>query len=367
MKQYSGRAEFTHGRPTRLGVLLCNLGTPEAPTPRAVRRYLAEFLADPRVVELPRWLWLPILHGIILNTRPRRSAHAYAAIWGADGSPLLRGSERLRDGLAAHLGQRHAGQVEVALGMRYGTPSIATAIDALLAREVRHLLVLPLYPQYASATTASVMDAVFAHLSTLRWMPELRFVASYHDDARYIAALASSVAAHHAGAPRGERLLLSFHGIPHDTFIAGDPYFCQCQATARLLGERLAVEGDALQVTFQSRVGPKRWLEPYTDKTLAAWGQAGVGDIDVMCPGFAVDCLETLEEIALQNAETFRAAGGGTLRYIPALNDAPAHVAALGDIIEDHLGNWLAGRADDDASAPARRAAAARAQALGGR
>ncbi|MEQ8496113.1 MAG: ferrochelatase [Gammaproteobacteria bacterium] len=366
MTRYHGRADFTHGRAPRLGVLLCNLGTPEAPTPRAVRRYLAEFLADPRVVELPRWLWLPILHGIILNTRPRRSAHAYAAIWGADGSPLLRGSERLRDALGAYLDERHDGQIEVALGMRYGEPAIASAIDALLAREVRRLLVVPLYPQYASATTASVMDVVFAHLSTLRWMPELRFVASYHDDPRYIDALAQSVHAHHATAPRGERLLLSFHGIPHDTFIAGDPYFCQCQATARLLGEHLGRAGDDFAVTFQSRVGPKRWLEPYTDKTLEAWGQAGIGDIDVMCPGFAIDCLETLEEIAMQNAETFRAAGGGTLRYIPALNDSAAHVAALGGIVEDHLGSWLDGLGNDDASAASRQAAAARAQALGG-
>ncbi len=366
MTRFTGRADFTHGRATRVGVLLCNLGTPEAPTPRAVRRYLAEFLADPRVVELPRWLWLPILHGVILNTRPRRSAHAYAAIWGADGSPLLRGSERLRDRLGEHLRTRHGEVVEVALGMRYGEPSIASAIDDLLAREVRQLLVVPLYPQYASATTASVMDAVFAHLGTLRWMPELRYVASYHDDARYIGALADSLRAHHAGAPRGERLLLSFHGIPHDTFLAGDPYFCQCQASARLLGTELGLTEEEVHVTFQSRVGPKRWLEPYTDKTLEAWGSAGVGDIDVMCPGFAIDCLETLEEIAMQNAATFSAAGGGTLRYVPALNDSAAHVEALGGIIEDHLGNWLANARGDADTAPTRQAAAARAHALGG-
>ncbi|MCB1749641.1 MAG: ferrochelatase [Gammaproteobacteria bacterium] len=364
MSRYLGRADFRHGQAPRTGVLLVNLGTPDAPTTAAVRRYLAEFLADPRVVELPRWLWLPLLHGIILRTRPRRSAHAYQAIWGADGSPLLRTSERLRDALAATLRDGHGETVEVALGMRYGRPSIAAALDGLLAAEARRILVVPLYPQYAAATTASVNDAVFAALARRRWVPELRTIADYHADPRYIEALAASAESHWAAHPRGERLLLSFHGIPHDTFLAGDPYHCQCHATARLLATRLALADDAWQLSFQSRVGPKRWLEPYTDQTLRAWGAAGVGDIDVMCPGFAVDCLETLEEIALQNAATFKDAGGGTLRYIPALNDSAAHVEALAGIVGDHLAGWT--YPPDAVTAAARAGVAARARDLGG-
>ncbi|MGE0484350.1 MAG: ferrochelatase [Gammaproteobacteria bacterium] len=364
MSRYLGRADFTHGQAPRTGILLANLGTPDAPTTAAVRRYLAEFLADPRVVELPRWLWLPLLHGIVLRTRPRRSAHAYQAIWGEDGSPLLRTSERLRDALTSVLRQRHGEVIEVALGMRYGQPSIATALDALLAAEARRILVVPLYPQYASATTASVGDAVFAALARRRWVPELRTIADYHADPRYVEALATSAEAHWATHPRGERLLLSFHGIPRDTFLAGDPYHCQCHATARLLASRLELADDAWQLSFQSRVGPKRWLEPYTDQTLRAWGAAGVGDIDVICPGFAVDCLETLEEIALQNAATFKAMGGGTLRYIAALNDGAAHVEALAGIIDDHLGGWT--YPPDATTAASRGDATARARAMGG-
>lgn len=365
MSAFRGRADYVHGRAPRTGILLANLGTPEAPTTAAVRRYLAEFLADPRVVELPRWLWLPLLHGIILNTRPRRSAHAYRAIWGADGSPLLRCSERLRDGLRTQLGARFGDSIEVALGMRYGQPSLASALDGLLAAEARRILVVPLYPQYASATTASVNDAVFAALSRQRWMPELRTIADYHDDPRYIDALAGSARSHWSQVPRGERLLLSFHGIPHDTFLAGDPYHCQCHATARLLARRLDLADDGWQVSFQSRFGPKRWLEPYTDQTLRGWAAGGAGDIDVMCPGFAVDCLETLEEIALQNAAAFRAAGGGTLRYIPALNDRKEHVTTLAGIIGDHLAGWTYPPAAQ--SEQARAGAAARARTMGGR
>jgi protoporphyrin/coproporphyrin ferrochelatase len=366
MNRYRGRADFVHGGPERTGILLCNLGTPDAPTTAAVRRYLAEFLSDPRVVELPRWLWLPLLHGVILNLRPRRSARAYRDIWGEDGSPLLRRSESLRDALATALRAQHGDQVEIALGMRYGHPSIASALDALLAADARRILVVPLYPQYAAATTASVYDAVFAYCTRLRWVPELRFIASYHDHPSYIDALAASTAAYWAHAPRGERLLMSFHGIPRDTFLAGDPYHCQCQATARLLATRLDLPADRWQITFQSRVGPKAWLEPYTDQTLSAWGRAGVGDVDVICPGFAVDCLETLEEIALQNAERFHAAGGGTLRYIPALNDTADHVHALSDLIANHLQGWpIVEVAAADALAT-REAAAARARAAGG-
>ncbi len=363
MPKYLGTPAFEHGQRQRLGILVCNLGTPDAPTPRAVRRYLAEFLSDPRVIETPRLLWWPILHGVILNLRPRRSAHAYAKIWQAQGSPLLTFSQSL----SAKLGSALAGDddddaIVTALGMRYGSPSIASALDTLLARGARRIVVLPLYPQYAAPTTASVMDAVFAHCARLRWVPELRFVNDYHNDSRYIAALADSVRDYWAEHGRPDRLLMSFHGLPEKYFLAGDPYFCQCQATARLLREALALEPDACSVTFQSRVGPTRWLEPYTDITLTALGKAGARRVDVVCPGFAVDCLETLEEIAMQNGDAFRAAGGGELHYIPALNDSPRHVEMLSALVAANLGNWRETTRDD---AAARDAACTRARALG--
>lgn len=366
MSRFRGRSDFIHGRTPKTGILLCNLGTPAAPTTAAVRRYLAEFLSDPRVVELPRWLWLPLLHGIILNTRPRRSAHAYRTIWTDDGSPLLCISERLRDALADRLRDALGPGSEVALAMRYGEPAISTGLDQLIEAEARRILVVPLYPQYASATSASIHDAVFRYFATTRWIPELRFIADYHAHPGYIEALADSVRQHWTIHGRGERLLMSFHGIPRDTFLAGDPYFCQCQATARLLATALDLgEGDWL-LSFQSRVGPKRWLEPYTEQTLREWGKAGTGDIDVICPGFSVDCLETLEEIAMQNADTFAQAGGGELRYVPALNDSEAHVGVLTALIAQHLGGWPAGEAEHAAALDDAKAAAERFKQLSG-
>ena len=363
MSDLIGNTEFTHGNTARIGVLLCNLGTPDEPTPRAVRRYLAEFLSDPRVVELPRLLWLPLLHGVILNIRPRRSAHAYAKIWTEEGSPLLRLSDQLTEGLAQQLSAIDD-RIVCELGMRYGKPAISAAIDRLLAANARRILVVPLYPQYASATTASVSDAVGAHLSQLRWVPEMRFVSDWHERPDYISALAQSVREHWAEHGRGERLLMSFHGIPRDTFLAGDPYFCQCQATGRLLAEALELTPQQWQLSFQSRVGPKAWLEPYTEQTLRDWGAEGVGDIDVICPGFAVDCLETLEEIALQNAAIFRETGGGALRYIAALNARDSHLAMLRDLVGEHTQSWLEAQPQD---ADSRQAVAARARTLGGR
>lgn len=362
MPKFLGRPDFEHGHRQRLGILICNLGTPDAPTASAVRRYLAEFLSDPRVIETPRLLWWPILHGVILNTRPRRSAHAYAKVWQADGSPLLVLSQSLTRKLGVALSPGDDDGLTVALGMRYGKPSIASALDALLAVGARRILVLPLYPQYAAPTTASVMDAVFAYCARLRWVPELRFINDYHADPRYITALADSVREYWAEHGRPARLLLSFHGLPRQYFLAGDPYFCQCQATARLLRAALQLTSDACTVTFQSRVGLSPWLEPYTDVTLTQLGQAGSARVDVLCPGFAVDCLETLEEIALQNAARFRAAGGGELRYIPALNDSPRHIEALAAIVEDHLGQWRVALSGDP---QARAAAAAAARAIG--
>lgn len=317
-------------------VLLVNLGTPAAPTAKALRPWLAEFLSDPRVIDYPRWKWLPILHGVILRVRPRRSAHAYARIWEAQGSPLRWHSEALARALQAELGP----QVRVALAMRYGEPSVAQTIARLQREGARRLLVLPLYPQYSATSTGSVVDAVADAMKSLRWPPELRFVNDYHDDPGHIEALAASIEAWWAVHGRGDKLLLSFHGIPERYVRLGDPYAAQCRHTARLLRERLRLDESQVLLSFQSRVGRERWLEPYTDATVRRLAGEGVKRLDVACPGFAVDCLETLEEIALQNREFFIEAGGEDLRYIPALNESPAQVRSLAVLARRHMQGW---------------------------
>jgi ferrochelatase len=367
-KHYTGLAGYSHDQPAKAGVLLVNLGTPEAPTAKAVRPYLAQFLGDPRVIEYPRWLWWLILHGVILRIRPKRSAHAYARIWTAQGSPLRTGSEALANALQAELAQRRPGPIRVTLAMRYGEPSVAHQIEQLQREGVRRLLVLPLYPQYSATSTGSVLDAVADTLKTLRWPPELRLVNDYHDDPAHIEALAQSIERWWAAHGRGERLLLSFHGIPERYLRAGDPYFCQCQATARLLRERLDIDPARVLVSFQSRVGRERWLHPYTDATVRELAGAGVKRLDVVSPGFAVDCLETLEEIAMQNREFFLEAGGTDLRYIPALNDSPGQVAALASLVLRHTQGWPEFAPDYDAAAAtaAQQAARRRAGSMGG-
>ena len=341
MEKFSGTQNFAHGQNTKTGVLMCNLGTPDAPTKKAVRTYLAQFLSDPRIVELPRWIWWPILHGVILNTRPRKSARAYLSIWEKEGSPLLTSSKKVVSKLDSLSKEAGYSEIEYALGMRYGNPSISAGIDELRDKNVRRILIFPMYPQYASATTASTYDAVFNHCKTLRWVPEIRFASDYHQNRAYIDAICDSILTHWSKNGKSERLLLSFHGIPKDTFLAGDPYYCQCQATARLVTEQLRLKPNEWKITFQSRVGPKEWLEPYTDKTLMEWGDEGLKKVDVICPGFAVDCLETLEEIMILNQENFRRHGGEELHYIPALNESNEHISLLYEIITGHLGNWL--------------------------
>ena len=334
--------EYALSNPVRPGaqpstaVLLVNLGTPQAPTTAAVRRYLAEFLSDPRVVELPRWLWWPILHGVILRVRPRRSAHAYAKIWTAAGSPLLAFSQALTAKLAGAIGS----EAQIELAMRYGEPSVRSVLSRLLGRGIRRILVLPLYPQYAAATTASVSDAISHAMKTTRWLPELRFVNDYHDDPLYIEALAQSVDAYRQQHGSASRLLLSFHGLPQSCVDAGDPYFDQCRSTAALLRTRLSLGADEIEVGFQSRVGVQKWLTPYTEELLTRWPAEGIRDIQVLCPGFAVDCLETLEEIALRDRDLFLAAGGKSLAYIPALNDTEAHVRLLTALVRRHTQGW---------------------------
>ncbi|MDX8402446.1 MAG: ferrochelatase [Mariprofundaceae bacterium] len=322
----------------KAGVLLVNLGSPEAPTPAAVRRYLAEFFSDPRVVELPRWLWLPILHGVILRIRPRRSAAAYREIWTDEGSPLIAIARRQAEALQARLG---AG-VPVALAMRYGEPSIRTGLADLRDAGCDRVLVLPMYPQYSATTTASVFDAVAEELKTWRRVPALRFVADYHDHPAYIAALAERIRAFRSG-DEGEApvLLISFHGIPERCVKAGDPYRAQCERTAGLLRAALGVDAARAPLSFQSRFGREPWLAPYTDETLRRLAGDGIEAVDVVCPGFSADCLETLEEIAMQNRDVFLAAGGKRFRYIPALNDSPAHIAALASIIRAELAGWM--------------------------
>lgn len=332
----SSLPEHIHGHSPRCGVLLVNLGTPAAPTATAIRRYLREFLLDRRVVEMTRWVWLPVLYGLILPLRPLKLQHSYAAIWTPQGSPLLAISRRQQAALQAALGA----EVPVALAMRYGQPSIRDALDELARQDVRRIVVLPLYPQYSATTTASVLDEVFNVLRAWRWLPELRTVNHYHDDEGYIAALSASVEAQWQQRGRGEHLLMSFHSIPLAYFRAGDPYYCHCQKTARLVAERLGLAEGEWSVSFQSRIGRTPWLQPYTEPHLQQLAARGIRRLDVLCPGFAADCLETLEEIALRYAESFRKAGGTTLHYLPALNDAPAHIDALRILIGRQLGSW---------------------------
>ncbi|MDR3416312.1 MAG: ferrochelatase [Nevskia sp.] len=335
-----------HRQQPATGVLLVNLGTPDAPTPAAIRRYLAQFLSDRRVVELTPLLWLPILYGLILPLRPRRLAHAYAAIWTAEGSPLLAISRRQAAALRPRLAQELGRDVPLALAMSYGGPDIGSALAELEAQGARRIVVLPLFPQYSCSTTAAALDALFACLGTRRWLPELRTVNSYHDDAGYIAALTASVQAHWQAQGRGDHLLLSFHGLPQKYVLEGDPYYCQCMKTARLLVEALGLREGEYGVAFQSRFGKLPWVQPYTDATVAALAARGVKQLDVICPGFSADCLETLEEVRLRYAASFAAAGGTALRYIAALNDEPAHIDALAGILLRELRGWLPPQAD---------------------
>jgi ferrochelatase len=314
---------------------MVNLGTPDAPTAAALRPYLAEFLSDPRVIEYPRWLWWPILKGI-LRIRPRRSAQAYARIWTSEGSPLRVLSEALTEAVDAELARR-GHTVKVALAMSYGHPRITDTIAAMQRQGIGRLLVLPLYPQYSATSSGSVVDAVAEALKTLRWPPQVQLLGDYHDDAGYLDALAESVRGQWREHGRGERLLISFHGIPERYVRAGDPYAAQCRATAKGLRERLELDENAAPLAFQSRLGREPWLSPYTDRRVRELAAEGVRKLDVICPGFVVDCLETLEEIAMQNRDFFLAAGGEDLRYIPALNTDAAHVKALCDLLERHL------------------------------
>lgn len=340
MPSFESQPLYEHGQQAALGVLVVNLGTPEAPTTSAVRRYLRQFLSDPRVVEYPRWLWWPILHLVILVVRPPKSAHAYRQIWTEQGSPLMVHSQNIAAAMQKDLSRRLPGKVCVELAMTYGEPSIEAGLDRLHAAGAQRIVVLPLYPQYSGTTTAPVFEAVFAALARRRWIPESRFINHYHDAPDFIAANAANIRDYWEEHGRGEHLLFSFHGLPRRNLDLGDPYHCQCLKTARLVAEALALGEDDWSVAFQSRVGREEWLKPYTEEVLHEFGRNGMARVDVVCPGFAADCLETLEEIALRYAELFVAAGGSSLDYIPALNARADHVGFLSTLVAATTGGW---------------------------
>ncbi|MDH5179808.1 MAG: ferrochelatase [Gammaproteobacteria bacterium] len=340
MTKFKGPDDFSHRQPACTGVLITNLGTPDAPTTAAVRRYLAEFLADPRVVEAPRWLWWFALHGVILRIRPPRVARAYASIWQESGSPLMHLSRQLADKVQQECSKQFPGPVKVVLAMRYGTPSIQAGLEELRKANVQRIVLLPLYPQYSATTTATTFDAVSKELQTWRHMPELRMITHYHDHPDYIQALAQSITAARQTHGKPDKLLFSFHGLPKRYLLQGDPYYCHCQKTARLVAASLGLGDDEWFVSFQSRFGREEWLKPYADNTLKEWGADGIQHVQVISPGFAVDCLETLEELAEQNRDFFLHAGGKEYHYIPALNDQSVHAQMLVSLIAQHSKGW---------------------------
>jgi protoporphyrin/coproporphyrin ferrochelatase len=349
LSPFKPEPSFSHGTAAKTAVLYVNLGTPDAPTAPALRRYLAEFLSDPRVVEIPRLIWLPILYGPILTFRPKKSALKYASIWTADGSPLKVWTQKQATLLKGYLGQQTAPDqslVDVRYAMRYGNPSVASQLDALKAEGATRVLILPAYPQYSATTTASVFDAVYDWASKTRVVPELRFVNHYHDHPAYITALAESVKKHWSQSGRAEQLVMSFHGVPERTLHLGDPYHCECHKTARLLAQALGLSPQQYKVTFQSRFGKAKWLQPYTEPTVVAMAKQGVKSVDVICPGFVADCLETLEEINQEVRHAFVAAGGQRFEYIACLNDSPTWIQALRDITATYMLGWTTTRAD---------------------
>ena len=339
--RFAAEPPFKHGQAAKTAIVYCNLGTPDAPTAAALRRYLAEFLSDARVVEIPRLLWLAILHGIILRVRPAKSAHKYASIWTSEGSPLKVWTQRQAQALQAKF---DAAQVQVRFAMRYGSDAIPDVLNELKSQGVTCVLVLPAYPQYSATTTASVFDAVYTWGLRTRQLPELRFVNHYHDHPGYIQALAAKIQAHWAEHGRAEQLVMSFHGVPARTLQLGDPYHCECHKTARLLAEALQLPKEAYKVCFQSRFGKAKWLEPYTEPTVRQLAKDGTKSVDIVCPGFVGDCLETLEEIAMEVKAAFLEDGGSQFHYIECLNDSPAWIDGLHAIALQHMGGWnLAG------------------------
>lgn len=335
--RYLGLTEPPHNQDKKIGVLLTNLGTPEAPTASALRKYLAQFLLDPRVVEIPRLLWLMILHGIILRVRPKKSAKLYQHIWTEQGSPLLTISQQQQAKVAEQLQAEYGDKVVVDIAMRYGEPSFSSVLKQFQQQNVHQLIVLPLYPQYAGPTTASSFDALTQELAQWRYIPSLNFINSYHDHPLYIQALANTVREYIAEHGMPDVFLLSYHGMPKQFLEWGDPYYCFCQKTSRLLREQLGFDQQQMQTTFQSRFGKAEWLKPYTDDVLTELPEQGKKNVAIMSPAFSADCLETLDELERESRNVFIEAGGETYHYIPALNARADHIALITELVKQHI------------------------------
>jgi ferrochelatase len=344
--KYKNPLAFTHDQADKIGILITNLGTPDAPTSSALRRYLAEFLGDPRVVEVPRLIWKCILHGVILRIRPPRSAKAYKGVWTDEGSPLAVHTAAQAKKLAAHYASKGE-QYVVAYAMRYGNPAMSKVLDDLLQQGVRKLVVLPLYPQYSGSTTGSTFDAIASDFCARRWLPELRFVNQYCDKPAYIKAVADSIREYWKDHAQPQKLLFSYHGVPLKYLHNGDPYHCQCLKTSRLIAQELGLDSEQFMTTFQSRFGREPWLQPYTDHTLKDLAKSGVEHVQVVCPGFPADCLETIEEIGEENRDYFLEAGGKVFEYIPALNSSDAHIAELTQLLDEQLLGWSVARGQE--------------------
>lgn len=338
--KFKGSPNFSHQQPDKLGVLVTNLGTPDAPTKAALKPYLKEFLSDPRVVEVPRLLWSLILNGVILRIRPKRSAQAYKTVWTERGSPLLYHTEDQANAVREKLQKQYGEHMVVEFAMRYGSPSIADALERMVQAGVRKLLVLPLYPQYSASTVASTFDAIAKDFTQRRWLPEFRFITHYHDFEPFIEAAAARITRHWEDHGRADKLIFSYHGVPLRYLKNGDPYHCECYKTSRLLAEKLGLSESEYLTTFQSRFGREEWLQPYTDETMKSLPGKGVKSVQVFCPGFSADCLETIEEIGEENKEYFIDNGGERYEYISALNAEPQHIDALTQLITENLQGW---------------------------
>ncbi len=365
MTYYDNEPDYQHGDQLKVGILLANLGTPDAPTAKALRPYLKQFLMDRRVVEIPRFIWWWILNGIILLIRPKKSAEKYAQVWSQEGSPLLVHAKKQATLLRGYLGQKVKSPFVIEVGMSYGNPSMKSAIEKLKAQHCDKILVFPLYPQYAASSTAASLDAVWRTLLRVRNVPAIRSIKHYHDHPAYIAALAKNINEYWMINGKPEKLIMSFHGVPKFHLMKGDPYHCECHKTARLLAEALGLGKEKYEIAFQSRFGKQEWLKPYLANSLEKLGKAKLKRLDVVCPGFSSDCLETLEEIAMEGKVIFQSNGGGDYHYIPALNESDAWIHAMSEIAMENLGGWVSSEWDKQAAELSAQNTASLAKALG--
>ena len=337
--KYDGEKNYKHGKKEKIGILITNLGTPDKPNKEALKTYLKEFLSDPRIIEIPKLIWQAILRLIILNLRPQKVAKLYKSIWKKEGGPLLVMLQKQKKGIQKIL-RKNSKNLEIEIGMRYGNPSIKLGLENLRSKRCRKILILPLYPQYCAATTGSTFDKVTEILRKWRWIPEIRFVNNYFEESMYIECLVKSIKESWKKFGKTQKLIFSYHGVPKKYLLKGDPYYCFCQKTTRLVTERMKLKKKDYITTFQSRFGPGEWLQPYTDKTLEELPKKGIKKIHILSPGFSSDCLETLEELEVQNKENFLSSGGERYNYIKCLNDDPQHLKMLGFLILNHIKGW---------------------------